>query len=164
MRFAPFQRDKRSNNLSTFPDGISAPRAPSSAGHATAATVPFAFHIDHRRSRLNIVGSNPVGLSDLLEILDRQVAEDAWSYATLHDARLVTWTPSEEAMRAFVAFVETTSETLGPRGPVAFVGASSTLAVMAGMFSRIGAGSARRAEVFRSVDAAARWLDGHARR
>jgi hypothetical protein len=126
--------------------------------------MPFAFHIDHRRSRLNVVASNPVGLSDLLEVLDRQVAEGAWSYATLHDARLVTWMPSQEAIRAIVAFVEDTSETLGPRGPVAFVGASATLAGMARMFSRIRAGSARRAEVFRNVEKAGRWLDAHARR
>ena len=121
--------------------------------------MPFAVRIDHARSRLEIVGSDPVGLSDVLELFDRQIAEGAWTYAALHDAREVSWTPTADAIRAIVAFVDATSETLGPRGPVAIVTAPAAAIVTAWMYGRIGEGPACRTAVFRDIKAAARWLD-----
>lgn len=121
--------------------------------------MPFAVRINHARSRLEIVGSHPVGLSDVLELFDRQVAEGAWAYGALHDARQVSWTPTADAIRAIVAFVDTTSETLGPRGPVAIVTAPAARIVTAGICGRIGEGPARRTAVFNDITAAARWLD-----
>jgi hypothetical protein len=35
--------------------------------------MPYAVEIDRARSRLKIVGSDPVGLADVLALLDRQI-------------------------------------------------------------------------------------------
>jgi hypothetical protein len=121
--------------------------------------MPYAFETDRSRQRLTIVGSDPVGLSDVLALLARQIAEGAWSYASLHDARNVTWLPTLDDVRMIVAFVDNNSKTLGPRGPVAFVAPPSTVFGIARMYSQIGAGSAHRAEIFQDIEAAMRWLD-----
>lgn len=130
-----------------------------SAAAIYSPAMPYAFEVDRARSRLRIVGSDPVGLADVLALLDRQISEGAWAYGTLHDARLVTWLPTEEDIRVIIAFVDHTSKTLGPRGPVAFVAAPHALVGIARMYAQIGEGSTLHAEVFRDIDAAARWLD-----
>lgn len=121
--------------------------------------MPYAIDADRARRRLSVIGTDPVALPDVLAVLDWQIADGAWSYATLHDARHVTWIPTDEDIRVIVAFVDNTSQTLGPRGPVAFVAAVPALAGMVRMYSRIGEGSALRAQIFSDRDAAARWLD-----
>ena len=124
--------------------------------------MPYSFQIDRKARRLTIVGSDPVALSDLLALLDRQIAEGAWSFGTFHDARLVTWLPTPDDVRVIVAYVDNNSRTLGPRGSVAFVAGGGTLAGMAKMYSQIASGSALHAEVFGDVDLATRWLDEQA--
>ena len=124
--------------------------------------MPYTVEIDREKRRLRVVGSDPVGLTDALYILDRQIAAGGWSFGTLHDAREVTWVPTPADIRTIVAYVDTNARTLGPRGPVAFVGAPATLFGMARMYSQIARGSALQAEVFQEVTAAEQWLDGQA--
>jgi len=121
--------------------------------------MPYVFDVDHARARITIHASDPVGLPDVLALLDQQVAAGAWSYGSLHDARGVTWLPTPDDIRTIVAYVDNNSRTLGPRGPVAFIAASESLFDMARMNSAFVTGSSLRAEVFRDVEAAARWLD-----
>jgi hypothetical protein len=124
--------------------------------------MPYAVEIDHARSRLTVIGSDPVSLPDVLALLDRQIAAGAWSYSSLHDARNVTWMPTPEDIRTIVAHVDNNSKTLGPRGSVAFVAAGQTVLGIARMYSQIGARSAHHAEIFQDIDAAKRWLDREA--
>jgi hypothetical protein len=124
--------------------------------------LPHSFQIDRSSRRVTIVGSDPVALPDVLALLDRQIAEGAWSYGTLHDARSVSWQPTADDVRMIVAYVDNNSRTLGPRGSVAFVAGSGALSGMAQMYSKIVAGSALHAEVFADVDSARRWLDEQA--
>lgn len=106
-----------------------------------------------------MIGSDPVALPDVLALLDRQIAEGAWSYGSLHDARNVTWVPTPEDIRTIVAYVDNNSKTLGPRGPVAFVAAGRTVLGIARMYSQIGEGSAHHAEIFQDIEAAKQWLE-----
>jgi hypothetical protein len=121
--------------------------------------MPYTIQIDHAKRRVRVVGSDPVSLPDALELLGRQIAEGAWPYATVHDARQVTWVPTDGDVRSIVAYVDTNARTLGPRGPVAFVAASAALFGVARMYAEIGTGSALRGEVFRDPAPAERWLD-----
>jgi hypothetical protein len=121
--------------------------------------MPYETEIDHAAKRLFVTASDPVGLPDVLDLLSRQIAAGAWSYGSVHDARAVTWLPTLDDIRVIVAYVDNNSRTLGPRGAVAFVAAPAARFGMARMYSQIALGSGLRAEVFQSVDAAARWLD-----
>ncbi len=112
---------------------------------------------------MRVVGSDPVSLTDVLELLDKQIAEQAWSYGMVHDARRVSWLPTEADVASVVAFVDLKARRLGPRGPVAFVAfvaASAALFGMPRMYSQIATGSALRGEVFPDLVSAERWLDG----
>ena len=124
--------------------------------------MPYSFQIDRKARRLTIVGSDPVVLSDVLALLDRQIAEGAWSFVTFHDARLVTWLPTPDDFGVIVAYVDNNSRTLGPRGSVAFVADGAAVTEVAKMYSQIGSGSALHAEVFGDADLATRWLDDQA--
>ena len=126
--------------------------------------MPYTIDIDRWIPRVTVVGSDPVGLPDALALLGRQIADGAWAYGTLHDARRVTWVPTLDDIRTIVAYVDTNARTLGPRGPVAFVAAPAAFFGMARMYSQIAGGSALQAEVFQDVTAAARWLDREAAR
>jgi hypothetical protein len=124
--------------------------------------MPYSFDVNRPERRVTVVGSDPVGLPDVLALLDRQIAEGAWSYGTLHDARLVTWEATPDDIRVIVAYVDNNARTLGPRGPVAFVATGGVLVGMARMYDQIAHGSALLAEVFSDVGAAALWLDQQA--
>ena len=121
--------------------------------------MPYSLQIDHSSRRLTIVGSEPVGLPDVLAALDRQIAEGAWSYDSLHDARFVTWLPTPDDIRVIVAYVDSNSKTLGPRGAVAFVARTGALPGIARTYSQIASGSAHHAEFFGDVESATHWLD-----
>ncbi len=63
----------------------------------------------------------------MLELLGKQIAEHAWSYGMVHDARRVSWMPTDDDVRSVAAYVDISARTLGPRRPVAFVAASAAL-------------------------------------
>lgn len=118
----------------------------------------YTFEVNHAKHRVFVVGRDPVGLPDVLALLDRQVDEHAWSYAALHDARLVTWLPSSAEIRQIVAYIDATSRTHGPRGSVAFVVSDATLFGMARMYSEIAEGTSLEFQFFRDPAVAERWL------
>ena len=122
-------------------------------------SMPYFVEIEHDRRRFFVIGRDPVGLSDVIASLDRQVEEGAWSYGTIHDSRLVTWMPSREDVIAIVIHIAAIVTAQGPRGPVAFIAASQTLFSIARMYTAIAEGSKYKASVFRNLEDAQRWLD-----
>jgi hypothetical protein len=124
-----------------------------------APAMPYAISVDHESRDVTVVATEPVGLSDVLALLGRQIAEGAWGYRTLHDARQVGWVPTPDDMRVIVACVDTNSKTLGPRGPVAFVTRGSVSIGFARVYESMTDGSSLQGRVFGDLDAARRWLD-----
>jgi hypothetical protein len=122
-------------------------------------SMPYFVEIDHERKRFFVIGRDPVGLSDVIALLDRQVEEGAWPYGSIHDSRLVTWMPSREDVIAIVIHIAAIVTTHGPRGPVALVASSQTLFGIARMYTAIAEGSKYKASVFRNLEDASRWLD-----
>src|SRR5438094_8222891 len=88
--------------------------------------MPYFVDIEHDRKRVTIVGRDPVGLSDVIALLDGQVRDGAWSYGSLHDARVVTWIPSPDDVVASAVHIAAIVAAHGPRGPVGLVAASQT--------------------------------------
>ena len=121
--------------------------------------MPYFVDIEHDRKRVTIVGRDPVGLSDVIALLDGQVRDGAWSYGSLHDAQLVTWIPSPDDVVAIVVHIAAIVAAHGPRGPVGFVAASQTRVGIARMYAAIAEGSRYKASVFRNREDAERWLE-----
>src|SRR5207245_10081021 len=82
--------------------------------------MPYFVDIEHDRKRVTIVGRDPVGLSDVIALLDGQVRDGAWSYGSLHDARLVTWIPSPDDVVAIVVHIAAIVAAHRPRGALGF--------------------------------------------
>jgi len=122
--------------------------------------MPYTIQIDHPRRRFVVVGADPISVSDVLVLLDYQVAPNAWSYGTVHDARGMTWVPTATETDTIVSYVDNTALTLGPRGPVAFVAAPAACFGMPRMYPHV----ASEADVFHTVADVRRWVDRHARR
>jgi len=121
--------------------------------------MPYSINVDHEHRSVTVVATEPVGLADVLGLLDRQIAAGAWSYGTLHDARQVNWTPSADDLHLIVAYVDNNSRTLGPRGRVAFVTKGGALIGFARIYESMTRGSSLQGRVFADIDAAQAWLD-----
>ena len=124
--------------------------------------MPYAISIDHQRRDITVVATEPVGPSDVLALLGHQIAEGAWGYRTLHDARHVGWVPTPDEMLLILAYVDNNSKTLGPRGPVAFVTSGSTSIGFARVYESLADGSSMLGRVFGDLAAARHWLEQQA--
>jgi len=123
--------------------------------------MPYNIHIDHHKKLVIVVGRDPLTVDDALTVFDWQMAGRAWSYATLHDARQVSWVPTEDDRRTITAYVAAYTRAAGPRGPVALIAAA--VVRLARTYSDAAGASAPHAAMFRDVGAAKRWLDRHSR-
>ena len=71
---------------------------------------------DDQRRRITVVGDGPLTAGDLIGVVNRQIADSAWSYGLLYEA-----TALPEAMDSLIVHLQDVAKTLGPRGPVAVV-------------------------------------------
>jgi hypothetical protein len=128
--------------------------------------MPFEYSADPVRRRLIVRGTDPIDFAQVLQLLERQAGERAWSYGTLEDMRGVTWIPSADEIRAYLARTRELSRERGPRGPVAFViSDNQALFGMVRMYSVLAEVERLDAhiELFTSVAEAAAWLDREGR-
>jgi hypothetical protein len=58
--------------------------------------MPIAYERDDERRLTTVTMIEPYSIDDVLDVIDRQAAEDTWSYSMLYDLRAVTQ-PSTEA-------------------------------------------------------------------
>jgi len=70
------------------------------------------MEINRHKHRVIVTGSDPVDVRDVLTLLDRQIAARAWSFGSLHNARDVTWLPTDDDIRTIVAYVDRNAHTL----------------------------------------------------
>ena len=121
--------------------------------------MPFEYTKDDVRRRIKIVGRDPISTSDLMAHIDRQVADGAWTYGVLYDARATSNPPSAAEMPQMAAYVQKIAAQHGARGPVAIVTRESATVAVAHIYSVLGKRAGFRAEVFWDIDEAERWLD-----
>jgi hypothetical protein len=108
--------------------------------------MPYFVEIEHDRKRVLVIGRDPVGLTDVIALFNRQVQEGAWM-------------PSREDLIAIVIHIAAVVSTRGPHSPVAFIVASQTFFEIARMYGVIAEGSKCEASVFRNLEDASRWLN-----
>ena len=100
-----------------------------------------------------------VTLSDALAIIDRQAAEDAWTWGVLYDARASDNVPTSADVLTIVKHVGKLTTKHGPRGPVALVVGDSALHKMGRRYASLGELTSLDVCVFTTLDEAEHCLD-----
>jgi hypothetical protein len=110
---------------------------------------------------VKIILTDPVIVQEMIETVDRQLAEGAWNYGTLVDARqLLAQIPSAD-LRTFVSHIRELVAANGPRGPIA-IAARGHAAVAGGqMYTFFGKDLDLSVEVFWDIEEAKDWLRQH---
>jgi hypothetical protein len=90
----------------------------------------------------------------------RQATDHAWSYATLHDARAVSWVPTTDDLRTMIDCIHSLNRAYGPRGPIAFVSSDKCTFGMARLYEFVGEREGLRISACSSVADAEEWFSG----
>ena len=124
--------------------------------------MPYQYARDDTARRIRITLSDPLTVAERIAAVEQQVADDAWRYATLIDARhLAVYKPQSTEMQAVVARVAEFVAEYGPRGPVAVVSNRATVISAGQMYNHFG-DKKNTVEVFWDLDEARRFLDQQA--
>ncbi len=119
--------------------------------------MPIDYAVDHARRRVICVWIPPVENAEIVEAVERAVADGAWKYGTLHDVRAVQPRGVVRA-REMAEVVGRLRAVHGSRGPVAFV-ASAAAVGSAQAYAILGDQAGQSTQVFWDRDAADAWLD-----
>jgi hypothetical protein len=82
--------------------------------------VPIAYERDDERRLITATVTDPYSVEDILGVIDRQMAEDTWGYATLYDWRVVTRLPAEAEVQQAAERVQSVGGGRH-RGPVGII-------------------------------------------
>ena len=78
--------------------------------------MPFHYMLDDTGRRIRLTPSDPVTAAEMIEILDRQLADGAWGYGTLVDARGIFSPTASTDLQAFMEHFRELIAAHGPRG------------------------------------------------
>jgi hypothetical protein len=120
--------------------------------------VPVEFDRDDANRRLKMTVTDPITLSELIASAERQLAEGAWSYGTLIDARGIVVALPPDDIRSLVTHVRELVATHGPRGPIACVARQAKAIASVQIYMLFG-GKTDALEVFWDLAEAREWLD-----
>jgi hypothetical protein len=124
--------------------------------------MPYQYARDDTARRIRITLTDPLTVTERIAAVEQQVADDAWRYTTLIDARfLAVYKPDPTQMQAVVARVAEFVAEYGPRGPVAIVSNRATVIGAGQMYNHFG-GKSNAVEVFWDLDEARKFLDQQA--
>jgi hypothetical protein len=118
----------------------------------------FQFARDDERRRLRVTLKRTLGAAELISIVDRQVEENAWSYGTLYDLRLLDRAIDRRSAIEVAAHVQKVAEQHGRRGPVAIVTRKVDVVAAGHAYALDSTRQGRAVEVFWDIDDAERWL------
>jgi hypothetical protein len=120
--------------------------------------MPVHYVQDDARRQIRITVTEPTTVVDLIGSVERQLADGAWRYGSLVDARAPLVPPAPGVMQAFAVRVAELAAAHGPRGPIAVV-ARDPRTISAAQRLAFSAGRVESIEVFWDLDDAQRWLD-----
>jgi hypothetical protein len=121
--------------------------------------MPYQYARDDAARRIKITLTDPLTVVERIAAVEQQVADDAWRYGTLIDARhLAVYAPKPKEMQAVVARVAEFVAEYGPRGPVAVVSNRAAVISAGQMYNHFG-GKRNAVEVFWDLDEARKFLD-----
>jgi hypothetical protein len=111
---------------------------------------------DDERQRITVVGDGPLTAADLIGVINRQIADNAWGYGLLYEA-----TALPEAMDSLIVHLQEVAKGLGPRGPVAVVSRGPDRLNIARYLDELGTAGALA--LFSNRGSAEHWLDARLR-
>lgn len=117
------------------------------------------YHRDDVKKRITLIPHGEITLTELFEVMSRQVSEGAWAYGLLYDARLRRGALTSLDLQQLAGVMADNIARVGPRGRVAFVVPDEGGYSMAVMYAIVGARLDGHNAVFRNVTDAERWLD-----
>jgi hypothetical protein len=120
--------------------------------------VPIKYSRDDTKRRIRVTLANPLTIPELIESVERQLADGGWTYGLLVDARTMLPPPKPIDIQAFLSRVRELTATHGPRGPIAIVSKESSSISGAQMYIFFG-GKTEFIDVFWDLDVAQEWLD-----
>jgi hypothetical protein len=121
--------------------------------------MPYQYARDDTARRIRITLTDPLTVAERIAAVEQQVADDAWRYGTLIDARrLAVYKPNPAEMRAVVARVAEFVVKYGPRGPVAIVSNRPTVISAGQLYNHFG-DRGNAVEVFWDLVEARKFLD-----
>ena len=94
--------------------------------------MPIIYERDDDRRLIRLTVTEPYSVDDILAVIDRQMAEDTWGYATLYDWRAVTRLPAEAEVRQAAERVQTVGGGR-ERGPVGIIAIGAHAKVLLGL-------------------------------
>ena len=112
---------------------------------------------DDARRLVVLTGRGALVTSEILQVIERQRAEDTWSYGLLYDLRRTTGHPDLADLRDIMSKVASYAASERTRGPVAVLTTDPDVYSAACAYSALGR-SKLRIEVFRELEEATRWL------
>jgi hypothetical protein len=120
--------------------------------------VPLQLDRDDLNRRLKMTITTSITALELIAATERQLAEGAWHYGMLVDARAMSVAPAQTEVRLFVSHVGGLVAAHGPRGPIAFVARHSAAIGSVQVYMFLG-GKTDSLEVFWDMPEAKEWLD-----
>jgi hypothetical protein len=125
--------------------------------------MPVRYERDDSRRRVVVTSQGAFQMIDMLAVVERQRADDAWSYGTLFDLRGMIGQPALADLRELVGQSASGQAAERPRGPVAILATDPILYGVACTYAALGQATLT-IRVFRESDEAAAWLTAHTSR
>lgn len=122
--------------------------------------MPVSYQVDLTHRRIRITVRDAVTVAQLQATVDRQLADDMWTFGVLVDLRLINRPTSLEDLHTFAAHVRQLVDVNGPRGPVAIVATNAAALGAAHIYAHFSGRADRLVDVFWSLEEAEQWLDG----
>jgi hypothetical protein len=121
--------------------------------------MPFQYVRDDAKRRITVILTDPLTVAERIAAVERQLADDAWRYGLIIDARsMLQFAPHTTEMRAVVERVGELVAAHGPRGPVAIVSRHSGVIGAGAIYNYFGR-QKDSVEVFWDMDEALKFLD-----
>ncbi len=120
--------------------------------------MPIHYERDDRKRLILAISEGEVTIDDTRAVVNRQVADGAWTYRMLFDTRASPSLPTLEELHQMVRHVGVLTTRYGPRGPVALVVVDPTLFEIGGQYARLADLTALRVGLFASPRDAEEWL------
>ena len=122
--------------------------------------MPVQYARDDAKRRLTLTVSDPLTLEERIAAVERQLADGAWKYGLIIDARsMASFTPQLADMQAAAFRLAELVAAHGPRGPVALVTRQPAVIGASAMHNSLGV-KTPGVQVFWDLDDAQTFLDG----
>ncbi len=132
-------------------------RFPLKRDNALVIPTPVRYERDDARRRVVVTVQEEFQASAMISIIERQRADDAWTYGMLYDLRRMTGHPSLADLREMMEQAASRRLSEAPRGPVAILVTDPAIYSAACSYAALGR-SRLTIQMFRDFDDADRWL------